>query len=84
MKNLKMSTLIVLFSAIVFLFTAAFTLKPSLELNKTPEASSISCFTCTPEGPCVQANYCGMSECTGDCDLTGTLCDNGCDMKTFQ
>lgn len=68
-------------SIVFFLVTSAFTLAP--DMTDTPIETPIEvvsgCDTCTfgsngtPSG-CRTASYCGLTSCTGSCNLQGELC----------
>ncbi len=57
---------------------SAFSLTPENSDILDSTSFSCECCTCTPLGNCREASFCGMDICTGDCDLTGTLCGPDC------
>ncbi|NBC02706.1 MAG: hypothetical protein GVY20_03280 [Bacteroidetes bacterium] len=72
------SNVLVLFSAVFFLVASAFSL-PSANADNMASGANFGCFTCTfsPSGApigCTTAQYCGMTQCWGSCDMSGVLC----------
>lgn len=60
--------------------TSAFTLTPENFDILDSTSFSCECCTCTPEGNCREASFCGMTNCPNpmSCDLSGVLCGPEC------
>lgn len=76
-KNIKSNILIIL-SLVFFLVSTAFTISPGYGSSES-EALSFGCYTCTLDGGgaptgCADAQFCGMSSCSGECDGGGSIC----------
>lgn len=80
MKNIKKSTITLFFSIIAFALTSAFTLTPeNLNYVESDTSLSCSCCTCKSSGNCLEATYCGMTNCDEQsCNLSGVLCGPDC------
>lgn len=81
MKHINHSNIILALSFVFLIFASAFTLIPDSEIE-TSMTTSTTCYTCTfnssgaPNG-CTEAQFCGITGCTGSCNLEGTLCGQG-------
>lgn len=81
MKKIKKSTITLFISIIAFALTSAFTLTPNnIENLNQNNSLTCSCCTCTSAGNCMEASFCGMTNCPSpeSCDLSGVLCGPEC------